>query len=79
MSTATNMRDAYVAAELAVLSGQSFEIAGRKLTRVDLAEIRKGRAEWEQRVRDENAVAAGRKGPLRFAVADFNGGRSSDS
>jgi hypothetical protein len=75
MSTATTMRDLYIAAETAVLLGQSFEIAGRKLSRADLAEIRKGRAEWEQRVRDETAVAAGRKGPLRFAVADFNSGR----
>lgn len=71
MSTATDMRDAYVAAELAVLNGQSFEIAGRKLTRADLAEIRAGRQEWEQRVRDEAAVAAGRSGPLRVTIADF--------
>ena len=73
MSTATTMRDAYVAAELAVLAGQSFEIAGRKLTRVDLAEIREGRKEWEQRVRDEAASAAGRRGPLRYSIADFTG------
>lgn len=65
------MRDAYIAAEAAVLLGQSFELAGRKLTRVDLAEIREGRKEWEQRVRDENAVAAGRRGPMRYAVAGF--------
>ena len=34
--------DAYLAAELKVLAGQSYEIAGRKLTRADLAEIRAG-------------------------------------
>jgi len=34
--------DAYLAAEIKVLAGQSYEIAGRKLTRADLAEIRAG-------------------------------------
>jgi hypothetical protein len=73
MSTATTMRDLYIAAETAVLLGQSFELAGRKLTRADLAEIRKGRLEWEVRVRDEASAAIGRKGPMRYSVADFTG------
>lgn len=73
MSTATDMRDAYIAAELAVLSGQSFTLAGRQLTRADLSEIRAGRREWEQKARDEATAAAGRRGPLRYSTADFTG------
>jgi hypothetical protein len=73
MSTATDMRDAYIAAELAVLSGQSFSISGRTLTRSNLAEIRAGRREWEQKARDEASAAAGRRGPLRYSTADFTG------
>jgi hypothetical protein len=41
---------AYMAAEDAVLTGQSYSISGRQLTRADLSEIRKGIAAWEQRV-----------------------------
>jgi hypothetical protein len=73
MSTATEMRDAYIAAELAVLKGQSFTIGGRTLTRSNLAEIRTGRQEWEQKCRDEVTAAAGRRGPLRYSTADFTG------
>ena len=50
MSQATEMRDAYVAAEVAVLKGQSFRFGERQLTRADLVEIRAGRREWEARV-----------------------------
>ena len=42
--------DAYMAAETAVLSGQSYEIAGRKLSRANLAEIRTGVDLWNSRV-----------------------------
>ena len=44
--------DAYLAAELAVLGGQEYEIAGRRLRRADLREIRAGIAQWDQRVKD---------------------------
>lgn len=73
MSTATDMRDAYIAAEAAVLLGQTVELAGRRLTLANLAEIRAGRVEWERRANDEAAAAAGRRGPLRYSVADFSG------
>lgn len=73
MSTATTMRDTYLAAEVAILAGQSFELAGRKLTRADLASVVKGRKEWEQRCVDEVAAAAGRSGGMRYSVADFTG------
>lgn len=42
--------DTYLAAETAVLSSQSYEIAGRKLTRADLDSIQKGIALWNGRV-----------------------------
>jgi len=44
--------DAYLAAELAVLGGQEYEIAGRRLKRANLREIRDGIQIWEQRVKD---------------------------
>jgi hypothetical protein len=71
MSTATDLRDAYVAAELAVLKGQSFRMGERQLTRADLVEIRAGRREWEARVAAEAATAAGTA--TGYALADFSG------
>lgn len=44
--------DAYLAAELAVLGGQEYEISGRRLKRADLREIRAGISVWDQRVKD---------------------------
>jgi hypothetical protein len=73
MSQATEMRDAYVAAELAVLQGQSFRFGERMLTRADLVEIRNGRREWEARVSAEATVAAG--GSPGIALANFRCGR----
>lgn len=72
------MRDAYVAAELAVLKGQSFRFGDRQLTRANLPEIIAGRKEWEQRVSTEAAKAAG-QGPLSTYGADFSGGNSCGS
>ena len=43
--------DAYLAAELAVLSGQRYEIEGRMLQRANLAEIQAGIDIWDQRVK----------------------------
>lgn len=71
MSNATDMRDAYIAAELAVLKGQRYSIAGRDLTRADLAEIRVGRREWERRVLAETDAAAGMRSSV--LLADFSG------
>lgn len=39
----------YLAAEEAVLTGQSYTIAGRSLTRADLADIQKGIEIWNSR------------------------------
>ena len=42
---AISMRDLYIRAGKAVLMGQAYSIGGQSLTRVNLAEIRKGRQE----------------------------------
>lgn len=40
----------YMKAEAAVLSGQSYEIHGRKLTRANLGDIQRGIATWNDRI-----------------------------
>lgn len=52
--------DTYLAAETAVLSSQSYEIAGRKLTRADLETIQRGVALWNGRVVALSNAARGR-------------------
>lgn len=61
------MLQAYLAAESAVLSGQSYRFGERQLTRADLAEIRAGRREWEAKVRSE----ANGGSRTSVALADF--------
>lgn len=73
MSTATDMRDAYIAAEAAVLLGKTVEIGGRRLSLEDLSQIRAGRKEWERRVLDEARAASGNAGGFRYRSADFTG------
>ena len=69
MSTAQDMLAAYIAAEQAVLKGQAYTLGDRRVTLADLEMIRRGRQEWERRVAQEQARAAGaRRGP---AVAGF--------
>ena len=41
----------YLAAEVAVLGGQRYEIAGRMMQRANLAEIQAGIATWDARVK----------------------------
>lgn len=53
--------DAYLAAEKAVLASQSYEIAGRKLTRANLNEIQQGITTWDERVKALAGRAGGRK------------------
>ncbi|MCC8671385.1 primosomal replication protein PriB/PriC domain protein [Xanthomonas arboricola] len=69
MKTAQEMLTTYQQAEIAVLQGQSFRFGERMLTRADLAEIRKGRQEWQAAVDREST--AGRR--VRWATADFGG------
>ncbi|WP_017123157.1 hypothetical protein, partial [Xanthomonas vasicola] len=67
--TAQEMLTTYQQAEIAVLQGQSVRFGERMLTRADLAEIRKGRQEWQAAVGRE--AGAGRR--ARWATADFGG------
>jgi Family of unknown function (DUF6148) len=50
----------YLAAETAVLSNQSYEIAGRKFTRTDLDSIQSGIKIWNDRVNILSQRAQGR-------------------
>lgn len=43
--------DEYLSAEASVLGGQEYEIAGRRMKRADLGEIRAGITAWDQRVK----------------------------
>lgn len=52
--------DQYLAAETAVLTGQEYEIAGRRLRRADLRAIQDGVALWNQRVQMLSNQAEGR-------------------
>ncbi len=63
------MLDFYMRAEAFVLQGQSIRYGDRLLTHADLAEIRKGRQEWQIIVGQQSD--GGRR--PRFAVADFGG------
>ncbi len=51
---------AYIDAEIKVLAGQSYELAGRMLKRADLKEIRAGITSWDRRVKELSARASGR-------------------
>jgi hypothetical protein len=70
MSTATDMRDKYIAAEASILAGQLVTWGDRTLSRANLAEVRAGRAEWEAKATAEARAAAGGG---RFRYADFTG------
>ena len=64
LSIAQAKLDAYLAAETAVLSGQSYEIEGRKLVRANLREIQDGIDIWNQRVQRLSARASGRSAAI---------------
>lgn len=57
---------AYYAAEEAALTGQSYTLGGRSLTRADLSAIRTGIQLWEGRV--ERLETTGRSGPRMRSV-----------
>jgi hypothetical protein len=52
--------DAYLAAETTVLSGQSYAIAGRQLTRANLNAIQDGIKIWNERVQNLTNSSQGR-------------------
>lgn len=59
MTTATDMRDKYIAAEAAILGGQRYRWGDRDLTRADLAQVQAGRREWERRAVAESRATNG--------------------
>lgn len=68
MSTATDMLAAYIAAETAILGGQSYSINGHSYTYADLEKVQKGREDWQLIVNRETQRAAGKSS---VAYADF--------
>jgi hypothetical protein len=71
MSIATEMVAKYLDAETNLLMGKTISFGGRTLSAENLAEIRKGRQEWERRAAVEQRGASG--GSLSFSVARFDG------
>lgn len=69
MSTASDLLAAYVAAELAILSRQSYTIGDRTLTLANLGEVRRERAILERRVAAETSAASSTGS--RHRLADF--------
>lgn len=69
--TASEMLAKYLAAEAAVLQGQTIMFEGRQVSRADLSTIREGRKEWEARVASERrrASRAPTFGGLGYSVA----------
>lgn len=70
LTQAQTQLDAYLAAETAVLTGQSYEIAGRKLTRADLDSIQQGVKLWNARLVNLSNQATGRS-RARTVVVGF--------
>jgi hypothetical protein len=66
-------RDEWLAAESAVSTGQTIQIGGRTLTRVELPHIRASINYWSAQVDAFDAAAAADSGPRNhgFRVADF--------
>jgi hypothetical protein len=65
LEQAQELFNSYHNAELAVLSGKSYVIGGRQLTRENLSEIRKGRKEAEGIL---NRLTLGISGPRVMRV-----------
>ena len=55
LSLAQTQLDAYLAAEIAILSGQEYVIGSRRLKPADLAAVQAGITLWNQRVQDLTA------------------------
>lgn len=55
MSTASTLLTEYETAISAVLRGQSYSIAGRSVTRANLAELERGRDKYKREVARENS------------------------
>lgn len=75
MTTATDMLAKYLAAETAILEGKEVHLGDRRLRMEDLNMVIAGRREWERRVAQEGARAAGAPtiGGAGFVLANFSG------
>lgn len=73
MSIATDMRDKYIAAETAILTGQAYRWGERQLTRADLAQVQAGRREWERKALAEARSNAGQPGAVGVQYANLTG------
>lgn len=73
MTTSAQMLTRYLEAEQAILAGKTISFQGRSMGMEDLAEIRKGRQEWEGRVAQESRGAGRRPsiGGMSYSVARF--------
>lgn len=73
MTTSAQILAKYLEAEQAILAGKTISFQGRSMGMEDLAEIRKGRQEWEARVAQENRGASRRPsiGGMSYSVARF--------
>jgi hypothetical protein len=61
--------DKYVAAEEKVLSGQSYSIGGRSMTRANLADIRNGIDYWNEKLTTaKSAGSTGRRMIMRRTI-----------
>ena len=75
LALATEMYTQYVAAEKVVLTGQSYAIKDRTLTRANLAEIRAGREEWHAKMlQAQAAVSTGSGGGIRVKRTIYRDG-----
>lgn len=68
MSITTDMRDHYIAAEVAILGGQSYRWGDRFLTRADLVAVQNGRREWERK-----AIAEANGTNVGVSLANLSG------
>lgn len=69
LSTAQAHLDAWLAADLAVATGQSYQIDGRMLTRAHASEIRENITRWTRAVEALTAEQAGATSPgIRVAT-----------
>lgn len=67
MSTASDLLAKYLAAEMAILDGQSFKMGDRMLTMADLNTVRDERARLERRVQAESNSST-----ARYQLADLS-------
>lgn len=63
LTTAQAHLDAWLAADLAVATGQSYQIDGRMLTRAHASEIRANITRWQRAIETLTAEAAGNTSP----------------